>query len=165
MLIVGWGNLSRGDDAQGPLLLDALHLNLPERFREKREFLEKFQLKIEHALALVGRTHVLLVDATLTGAAPFEVIQPHAEPAPSYTTDALSPQWLLHRYQEVHATPPLPCSVLVIRDERFEWGEVANTLCFAEPGRCDALGAQRVAVPCCCRPRPLLCGTLIRRFQ
>lgn len=35
VLILGWGNLSRGDDALGPLLLDALHASLPEALRLK----------------------------------------------------------------------------------------------------------------------------------
>lgn len=126
VLILGWGNLSRGDDALGPLLLDALHLSLPEHLREQVEFLDEFQLKIEHALALVGRRHVLLVEASATGIAPFEVGQPQPTPDPSYTTHALSPPGLLHLYQELHAAPPPPCTLLTLRGERFELGEAPS---------------------------------------
>ena len=126
VLILGWGNLSRGDDALGPFLLDALHLSLPEGLREQVEFLDEFQIKIEHALELVGRRHVLLVTASLTGNAPFEVNQPLPVPDASYTTDALTPAGLLHLYQALHATPPPSCTLLTIRGERFEWGQAPS---------------------------------------
>ncbi|APW47463.1 hydrogenase maturation protease [Rhodoferax antarcticus] len=127
VLILGWGNLSRGDDALGPLLLDALHLGLPDRLREQVEFLDEFQLKIEHAMALLGRRHVLLVNASLSGATPFEVSQPLPAPDQSYTSDPLSPPGLLHLYQELHATSPPPCTLLAIRAERVELGEAPST--------------------------------------
>ncbi|MBB1072904.1 hydrogenase maturation protease [Rhodoferax sp. 4810] len=126
VLILGWGNLSRGDDALGPLLLDALHTSLPDHLRDHVEFLDEFQLQIEHALDLLGRRHVLLVDASLTASAPFEVSQPHPVPDASYTTHALSPEGLLHLYQELHATAPPPCTLLAIRGERFELGEAPS---------------------------------------
>lgn len=123
VLILGWGNLSRGDDGLGPLLLDALHASLSEHLRSQVEFLDEFQLQIEHALALVGRRHVLLVNASLTCTAPFEVTHPLPEPDPSYTSDPLSPPGLLYLYQELHATPPPPCTLLAMRGERFELGD------------------------------------------
>jgi len=126
VLILGWGNLSRGDDALGPLLLDALHDRLPDALREQVEFLDEFQLQIEHTLDLVGRRHVLLVDASLTCDTPFEVTQPLPVPDQSYTTHALSPQGLLYLYQELHAASPPPCTLLAIRGERFELGEAPS---------------------------------------
>lgn len=126
VLILGWGNLSRGDDALGPLLLDALHDRLPDALRDQVEFLDEFQLKIEHALDLVGRRHVLLVCASPAGAAPFEATQPLPVADPSYTTQALSPPGLLHLYQELHATLPPPCTLLTIRGERFELREAPS---------------------------------------
>ncbi len=126
VLILGWGNLSRGDDALGPLMLDALHASLPDHLRSQVEFLDEFQLQIEHALDLLDRRQVLLVDASLNCAAPFEVTQPQPAPDESYTTHALSPQGLLHLYQELHASAPPPCTLLAIRGERFELGDAPS---------------------------------------
>ncbi|MBP7522487.1 MAG: Ni/Fe hydrogenase, partial [Leptothrix sp. (in: Bacteria)] len=50
VVVFGWGNTSRGDDAIGPLLLaDLAAARLPGV-----ETIEDFQLQIEHALDMVG---------------------------------------------------------------------------------------------------------------
>ena len=60
ILIFGYGNPSRGDDAIGPLLIERLEiLNLPDV-----DLLTDFQLQVEHALDLRGRERVLFVDAS-----------------------------------------------------------------------------------------------------
>ena len=62
ILIFGYGNLSRGDDALGPLLLEHVeqHGDLSQI-----EILCDFQLQIEHALDLQNRALVLFVDASV----------------------------------------------------------------------------------------------------
>ena len=87
------------------------------------EFLEDYQLQIEHALDLVGRQRVLLIDASLNCAAPFEVTEIKPAQDASFTTHALSPQALLQVFQEVQGEPPPPCTLLAIRGEAFELGE------------------------------------------
>ena len=42
---------------------------------------------------------------------------------PTFTTHLLSPQALLHTYQEVEQSPPPPAWTIAIRGERFELGE------------------------------------------
>jgi hydrogenase maturation protease len=123
LLVLAWGNLSRGDDALGPLCLAALREQLPDGLQDQVEFLEDYQLQIEHALDLVGRERVLFIDASLSCAAPFEVTQLQAAQDASFTTHALSPQALLQVYQDMQVEPPPPCTLLAIRGEAFELGE------------------------------------------
>lgn len=123
LLVLAWGNLSRGDDALGPLCLAALREQLPDNLQGQVEFLEDYQLQIEHALDLIGRQRVLFIDASLSCAAPFEVTGLQPAQDASFTTHALSPQALLQVYQDVQGEPPPPCTLLAIRGEHFELGE------------------------------------------
>lgn len=123
VLVLAWGNLSRGDDALGPLCLAALREQLPDSLKDQVEFLEDYQLQVEHALDLVGRQRVLFIDASLSGPAPFEVTQLQPAQDASFTTHALSPQALLQVYQDMQGEPPPPCTLLAIRGEAFELGE------------------------------------------
>lgn len=119
ILIFGFGNVSRGDDALGPLLLEYLqeHLGL-----DTIEIQSDFQLQIEHALDLVGRDLVLFIDASVGAIDDFEF----AELAPaydnSYTTHAMSPAAVLQVYREIMRTPPPPSFLLSIKGEQFELG-------------------------------------------
>lgn len=119
LLVFGWGNASRGDDALGPLFIERLRaLALPGV-----ECLDDYQLQPEHALDLAGRAGVLFVDASLTGAAPFEVsaLQPGHDA--SFSSHAMSPAALLQAYIDVHGSAPPPATLLAIRGERFGLGE------------------------------------------
>lgn len=122
-LILGWGNLSRGDDALGPLFVAGLLARLPAHLRDQVEFLEDYQLQVEHALDLAGRQQVLLVDASLTCAAPFEARRIHARRDTSYTSHALSPEALLQVCVDFEGSAPPPVTLLAIRGEAFELGE------------------------------------------
>lgn len=122
-LILGWGNLSRGDDALGPLFVAGLLAQLPTGLRDQVEFLEDYQLQVEHALDLAGRKQVLLVDASLTCAAPFEVRSVSPRRDTSYTSHALSPEALLQVFVDFEGAPPPPVTLLAIRGEVFGLGE------------------------------------------
>lgn len=118
VLVFGWGNPSRGDDALGPLCVERLRaLALPGV-----ECLDDFQLQPEHALDLAGRRRVLFVDASATAEAPFDVGAVTAARDASFTTHAMSPQAVLQTYADVHGTAPPPCTLLAIRGERFDLG-------------------------------------------
>lgn len=123
VLVFGWGNLSRGDDALGPLCVAALRHHLAQDQQDQVEFLDDYQLQIEHALDLLGRERVLLIDASLTCPAPFQVTPLCAAQDASFTTHTLSPQALLHIYQNLQGQAPPPCTLLAIRGESFELGE------------------------------------------
>lgn len=122
-LILGWGNLSRGDDALGPLFVAGLLAQLPAGLRDQVEFLEDYQLQVEHALDLVGRQRVLLVDASLTCAAPFDARSVQARRDTSYTSHTLSPEALLQVFEDMEGSPSPPATLLAIRGEAFELGE------------------------------------------
>ena len=74
---------------------------LPLALRARVEFLEDYQLQVEHALDLVGRERLLPVDASLTGPAPFSAQLISAARDASYTSHALSPQALLQVFADV----------------------------------------------------------------
>jgi Ni,Fe-hydrogenase maturation factor len=87
LLIFGYGNPSRGDDALGPLLIVCLEaLDLPNV-----ELLTDFQLQIEHALDLQNRERVLFVDASISCAPPYSFSRLNARKDASFTSHVMSP--------------------------------------------------------------------------
>lgn len=121
LLIFGYGNPSRGDDALGPLLLERLAaLKLPHV-----ELLTDFQLQVEHALDLQGRERVLFIDASASCAPPYAFAQLSPQKDTSYTSHAMSPAAVLHAYCELYGTPP-PAWLLAVRGESFELGDVLS---------------------------------------
>ena len=121
LLVFGWGNRSRGDDALGPMFVEQLRFALAADPRV--EFLEDYQLQVEHALDLAGRRQVLFVDASLRCAAPCALTPVSPAQDASFTTHALSPGALLQVFRAVQGEAPPPCTLLAIRGERFELGE------------------------------------------
>jgi hydrogenase maturation protease len=122
LLVFGWGNPSRGDDALGPLFVERLQAALGES--PQVEFLTDFQLQVEHALDLAGRARVLLVDASVDAAPPFEArdLRPSRD-ATSLSSHAVSPVALLQAFVELHRRDPPPTTLLAIRAESFDLGE------------------------------------------
>lgn len=123
ILIFGWGNPSRGDDALGPLFVERIEaLNLPGV-----ECLTDFQLQVEHALDLTGRRYVLFVDASIDAndenAAPYALRRLFPARDASFSTHAITPESVMQVYVDLHDTNPPPCDLLAIRGERFELGE------------------------------------------
>jgi hydrogenase maturation protease len=126
ILIFGYGNPSRGDDALGPLLLEAVESRLDGRTRQMAggvELLTDFQLQVEHALDLAGRRLVLFADAHLACPAPWSLTPLWPAADPSYSTHAISPASVLRVYRDIRGEAPPPCFLLGIRGERFELGE------------------------------------------
>ncbi|MFZ4481258.1 MAG: hydrogenase maturation protease [Rhodoferax sp.] len=119
LLVFGWGNQSRGDDALGPLCIETLRAEA----QAGAEFLDDYQLQIEHALDLVGRQRVLFVDASLNCGVPFEASRLQAAPDRSLGSHALSPSALLQVFLELRGEAAPPSMLLAIRGERFELGE------------------------------------------
>lgn len=123
LLVLGVGNPSRGDDALGPLFVERLETALaPEVASGAVELLTDFQLQIEHALDLAGRTRVVLVDASTSAAPPFELALAAPRRDRSHSTHALSPEALLDAHRTCVGEPP-ETWVLAIRGEQFELGE------------------------------------------
>ncbi len=125
VLIFGYGNPSRGDDAVGPMLIERLEPWLASNPQGvgRVESLTDFQLQVEHALDLVGRSLVLFVDAHVDCPAPWQLGELHPAADASYSTHAISPASVLRVYQQIHAADPPPSFLLGIRGERFELGK------------------------------------------
>jgi len=120
VLIFGYGNLSRGDDALGPLLLEYVesHCDL-----ESIEIQSDFQLQIEHALDLENRSLVLFIDASVSCVSEFDFALLEPSRDKSYTTHAMSPAAVLDVYKSIKKQTPPPCFLLSIKAEKFELGE------------------------------------------
>lgn len=122
LLVFGWGNRSRGDDSLGPLFVEEMRRQAGADAAVRVEFLDDFQLQIEHAMDLAERERVLFVDASRTAAAPFEAVAVRAARDLSYTTHAMSPQAVLQVFADFYQRPPPPCTLLAIRGDQFELG-------------------------------------------
>jgi len=120
ILLFGYGNLSRGDDALGPLFLEYVESNFD---LTKIDLLTDFQLQIEHALDLENRQLVLFIDASVACVNAFYFSELTPAKDYSYTTHAMSPAAVLAVYQSIKKQSPPPCFLLAIKGESFELGE------------------------------------------
>lgn len=118
LLLFGYGNPGRGDDALGPTLIDRVKLS---GFSEV-ECQCDMQLQIEHVTDLAGCTQALFIDADLSCTKPFVYSKLVAEKDNSYTTHAISPSTLLQVYQEVYGCAAPPTFLLRIRGYHFQLG-------------------------------------------
>jgi len=121
ILLTAWGNASRGDDALGPCLLQrleawALPLGLAGRF----EWVEDFQLQIDHALNLEGKSLALYIDAGRNTPAPFSFFPIAPLKQPWHSTHAMPPESVLAVFERIHQQPPCPCFTLCLRGEDFD---------------------------------------------
>jgi hydrogenase maturation protease len=144
VLLFGYGNLSRGDDALGPLLLEYVerHCDL-----DAIEILSDFQLQIEHALDLENRDLVMFVDASVAcdNAFDFTVLEPSRDK--SYTTHAMSPAAVLDVYQSIKMQTPPPCFLLSIKAEKFELGEGLSAGAENNLGKACAFAGHLLSAP------------------
>jgi hydrogenase maturation protease len=118
LLVFGWGNPSRGDDALGPLFVERIEaLRLPGV-----ACLTDFQLQVEHALDLKGRSRILFVDACAhTATFSAQRIAPNRDA--TFSTHAISPQSVMQTYVDLEKEEPPPCWLLAIGGCSFELGE------------------------------------------
>jgi len=122
LVVLAWGNPSRGDDALGPEFLRLAEGIIPAA-GHRVEFVTDFQLQPEHATDLLGRDLVLFVDASATAAAPFTFGAVTPARDHTFTSHSMSPAALLAAHAAAFAEPAPPAFVLAIRGERFELGE------------------------------------------
>jgi len=120
VLLTAWGNTSRGDDALGPLLLHRLEewassMGIATRF----EWVEDFQLQIDHALDLEGKTLALYIDAGQDTAAPFSFFPISPLEQPWHTTHAMPPESVLAVFERMTKKPPCPAFTLCLKGEDF----------------------------------------------
>ena len=126
LLLFGYGNPGRGDDALGPELIARItQLQLADV-----ECQNDMQLQVEHVADLAGCDRVLFVDADMSCAEPFEFSEIMPEKDGSYTSHAMSPSALLHAYSQVYGKDAPPAFLLRIRGYDFELGDpLADKAC------------------------------------
>lgn len=145
VLVFGYGNPSRGDDALGPLLIEYIQ----DRFDAAYiDLLTDFQLQIEHALDLDNRELVLFVDASAACAAPFELAELKPALDIGYTTHALHPASVMAVYQSIRKQSPPPCFLLAIKGEAFELGEGLSANAERHLQQAESLVAGLLQSPC-----------------
>lgn len=119
LLFLGWGNPSRGDDALGPLLCE--RLAAARGGSAAFEVQQDFQLQVEDALDVAGRTVVVFIDAAASGAAPFEFVPVAACADRSAASHALSPQAVMATAAQVFGAAP-PAYLMAVRGDSFGLG-------------------------------------------
>lgn len=123
VLVLGYGNPGRGDDALGPMLIAELERRRPQHPEwPALDLVLEMQLQVENSLDLQGRELVLMADAAvgLVAGCGLWPVEPKRDP--SYTTHELSPSALLQAYVDSLREPPPPCFVLGMRSQRFDLG-------------------------------------------
>ena len=118
ILLLAYGNPSRGDDALAPLLLEQI-----TNCSDSVELLTDFQLQIEHALDLKHRSVVLFADASVANIQPVELRQLQPLRDNSYTTHAMNPSAVMQVYQDIEKAEPPPCFLLTMQATQFELGD------------------------------------------
>jgi hydrogenase maturation protease len=114
VLILGYGNLSRGDDAVAPLCLTQLQATESDCL-QCAEFLTDFQLQIEHIFDLQQRELVLFIDASMEHVAPLKFTQLLPQTDYSYTTHAMTPTALMAVYQQTLRDNLPDCFLLTLQ--------------------------------------------------
>jgi hydrogenase maturation protease len=123
ILLFAVGNESRGDDALAPLLVRQLRA---DGISDQVEVIEDFQLQVEHATDLVGRSAILFLDADMSCDAPYHFSAITAAQDNSYTSHAMTPFALLHVFRQVYEQDAPRCFLLRIRGYTFELGDGLN---------------------------------------
>jgi hydrogenase maturation protease len=119
LLLLGYGNPGRGDDALGLELTTRIsHLQF-----SGVECREDMQLQVEHVTDLASCARVLFIDADMSCAEPFELSEIDAAKDDSYTSHAMNPCALLHAYREVYRKDAPPALLLRIRGYYFGLGD------------------------------------------
>lgn len=122
VLVFAVGNESRGDDALAPLLVRRIQ----DECSGKTDFIEDYQLQVEHVTDLIGRSAVLFIDADVSCDAPFHFSRITAARDNSYSSHAMTPAALLHAFRQVYGYDAPASHLLRIRGYGFELGEVLS---------------------------------------
>lgn len=115
ILVIGYGNRGRGDDALGPMLADAVEaLSLPNVTVQVGH-----QLQIEDAVEVAEHDAVIFADADVGADPPFVLRAVAPQMQPCITTHSVPPGEVLGLARELFAAATLGY-VLAIRGYRFD---------------------------------------------
>jgi hydrogenase maturation protease len=118
LVVFGWGNVSRGDDGIGPLLLSRIE----QAGWDDAILIEDYQLQLEHALDLDGADLALFIDAGTGTPAPFSFREIFPRQGMTHTSHALAPESVLAVFFQVTGKTPPPAFLLCVLGENFELG-------------------------------------------
>ena len=136
VLLLGYGNPSRGDDGLGPALLEMIEADRErDRAPDIFDVLTDYQLQIEHALDMKNRRLVVFIDASVSASAPFDYTRLEPCRDVSYTSHAMSPAALLAVYEQVCKEPLPEVFLLVIPGYQFELGDGMSTQAWEHLGQ------------------------------
>lgn len=123
VLLFAYGNISRGDDALAPLILEYIQQKgMTQACGHPLKFLTDYQMQIEHVMDLQGCERVLLMDSDVSLDSAFS-FYPVTESVESlYTTHGMSPSTLLHTFDKVYKKNAPVTSMLAIQGVSFELG-------------------------------------------
>jgi hydrogenase maturation protease len=122
LVVLAWGNESRGDDGLGPAFLARAEA-LPDPPGVASTFVADFQLQPEHAVDLDGQDLVLFVDASRTAESPYVFRRVEPARTATFTTHGVAPGVVLGAFEATFGRAPPPAFELAIRGERFDLGE------------------------------------------
>jgi len=115
VLLFAYGNVSRGDDALAPLLLEKIQaLGIIQVAGHPLKFLTDFQMQIEHVMDMQGCERILLIDADSSINQPYKFYPVKEQQDTLYTTHGMTPSTLLHTYRQVLNEPPPSTAMLAV---------------------------------------------------
>lgn len=146
VVVIGWGNEARGDDAAGPTVVR----RLAAAAMPSVTVIEAYQLQIEHALDLADADLVLFIDAERDGPGPVVMrrVATDGDRASPFS-HALSPETLLAVFRTVTGGCPPEAYLIGIPGVCFDLGtEMTPSV------RAAAEEAGRLAASLCAHPDP-----------
>jgi hydrogenase maturation protease len=146
VLVLAWGNPSRGDDGLGPALADrvpALAARSPHVVRVETDY----QLAPEHAVDLAECDAAIFVDASVGACPPFEFGPVEPARDRSFTSHAMSPAAVLAACRDAFGAAPRAAYALAIRGDSFELGSSLSPTAAARLEAAAAFLARVLARP------------------
>ena len=121
IVVLAWGNPSRGDDGLGPALAERIETSAARFGRDVRVETD-FQLQPEHAADLVDCDAAIFVDAAVDAPEPFGFRRLTPVRDRTFTTHAMSPEAVLAAYRDAFGAEPPPAYALAVRGDSFDLG-------------------------------------------
>ncbi len=119
LLLLGYGNPGRGDDALGPLFIECIkQLNFKHVICQN-----DMQLQIEHVTDMTECDQILFIDADTSCHEPYNFSMLTAAKDNSYTSHAITPAALLYGYYQVYGRNAPSAFLLRIRGYQFTLGD------------------------------------------
>lgn len=146
VVVIAWGNPSRGDDALGPEFLSRAE-NAATHPRETFEFVTDFQLQPEHATDLERRDLALFVDASKGLTAPIAFTELRPQRDATFTTHGMSPSGVLAAFRAAFDREPPPSFQLAIAGVGFKLGDPISEAAMGNLDVALALFARLAATP------------------